>query len=132
MIARGCTINQLEEALTIVNKKYEGNIAWKRPPENLSKNSVRFTLRIKDSRKAGGRRGFNGQRIGISACWHVHGDFFDALFSVCPTALVSSAGKKITLDYGNWEDRNIGSIEEPLYYSEACDCGKNEPTGGNL
>lgn len=57
-----------------------------------------------------------------SACWHVHGHFFDALYGVNKKAVIVSRGNKITNDYGNWEDTNIGSQMYPYYFSDACNC----------
>jgi len=62
----------------------------------------------------------------VSACWHVHGTFFEKLLIVKPTARILStmAGKvlEITKDSGNWQDLNIGSDRNPVYASEACEC----------
>ena len=127
MRARNTTISELEKALAIVNEKYDGNIRFKRLEQNGS--GVNFTLTVNSSREPGHRRGFHGfdgkepKRL-AAACWHVHGDFFDALFTVKPDAIVRSQGDKvITKDAGNWQDWNIGSQMYPMYYSEACDCG---------
>jgi hypothetical protein len=132
MKATYCTKGELEQALEEVNKKYEGNIEWNRHPDTGG-----FTLRVKDSHGKGGRLGFvnltyirehgydwawNHRRHIINACWHVHGDFFDCLFAINPDAVIHSNGNKITQDYGNWIDRNIGSMMYPMYYSEACEC----------
>ena len=118
-----CTINDLEKALAKVNEKYDNNIIFNRlDPQG-------FTLKVKDSKKAGHRLhlsynldGLHSQRRGISACWHVHGDFFDALFAVNPFAIIHSMGNKITIENGNWEDKNIGSQMFPQYHSIACEC----------
>lgn len=115
MLYRKCNIQDLEKALDIINKKYQGNITFNRL------DNKGFTLKCKDSKKPGHRRGYSGRRL-ISACWHVHGDFFDALFEIKPEAIIISLGEKITRFYGNWQDRNIGSMMYPLYLSEACDC----------
>lgn len=83
---------------------------------------ITFTLTVESSREKGARRGHQGQRVS-AACWHAHGDFFDALFSINPDAVIVSMGTQtITKQDGNWQDRNIGSQMQPLYYSEACDC----------
>jgi len=119
MIAKNVTIQDLEQTLRLVNKIYDNNVTFNRL-EQYGKR-VRFTLRVKDSKGKGARRGHTGRRL-INACWHVHGDFFDILFKINPRAVIRSAGREITKDYGNWEDWNIGSIINPLYYSEACEC----------
>lgn len=149
MKAKNCTVENLQAALDIVNVKYEGNIKFK--SLEMKGKQIQFTLTVIDSKKPGHRRGFprynykwgnlaasekigEGKRMAF-ACWHVHGDFFDALFSVNPNAAVLSGGSLahndvksnwITINGGNWQDRNIGSQMFPLYFSEACDCGKGE------
>ncbi len=131
MLAKHCSISDLEKALEIINQKFEGNIIFKRL-EQSGKN-VRFTLRVIDSKLPGHRRGlpFNGKpakRL-CSACWHVHGEFFDALLlQVNENAVIKARDKEIYKQSyhefvsGNWEDENIGSRMNPLYFSEACDC----------
>jgi hypothetical protein len=120
-------MREIKRALSILNKKYKGNITLiEMENANLKKTAFRFRLSVKDSRKPGGRLGFmrlkNGERKHIcSACWHVHGDFWDILFSINPETRVW-AHKWITKEKGNWEDRQIGSMMDPLMYSEACDC----------
>jgi len=136
MIFRKCTINDLEAALAKVNKKYDNNIIFNRL------DAKGFTLRVKDCKKAGHRRGFpeftgfnsppnwNKRRRLSSACWHVHGDFFDALFKIEPEAEITTSGSlanplpinKITKDKGNWQDWDIGAKLNPYMMSEACDC----------
>ena len=125
MKAYKVTQSQMESALAEVNRKYDGNVIWKRFEPSGS--GFNFTLKVERSTDAGGRLGFclttKGNRRHIAAaCWHVHGDFFDALFEVAPQSYVRSMGRKITKDQGNWQDRNIGSQMNPFYYSEACDC----------
>jgi hypothetical protein len=113
-------IDQLNEALSVINKKYKDNIIFNRL-EQMSSNRVCFTLKVKDSNEPGARRGTTGRRL-INACWHVHGDFFDALFDIDDSNTIVSMGKFINVDGGNWEDKNIGSGMNPMYYSEACEC----------
>lgn len=130
MLAKNCTSEQLEQALEQINQKYDSNVIFKRIPERVGR-KIRFTLTVLHSKGKGGRLGqqvnSNGNHKHIAAaCWHVHGDFFDALFSVAPDAVILSNGKPITRACGNWEDRNIGSMMYPFYYSEACDCGRED------
>jgi len=121
MIARRVSYNDLMNALKEVNKKYDNNIIWNREPEQINNNAFRFTLKVKDSKKPGHRLGFTGRRL-INACWHVHGDFFDALLKINQDANITAGTLHINKDGGNWQDRNIGSQMQPLYYSEACEC----------
>ncbi|HEU04028.1 MAG TPA: hypothetical protein ENH95_02765 [Nitrosopumilus sp.] len=122
MLAGNCETINLETALREVNKlkPYNGNIIFNRHPEPVGKR-FRFTLRVKDSRNGGARRGFDGKRM-VSACWHVHGHFFECLFKVVPDAFIITGKHSITAILGNWVDQNIGSMIKPLYHSEACEC----------
>lgn len=119
MIFRKVTPEEMERALTAVNAKYDGNIIFNR--FDIENRAVCATLRVRDSKKAGARRSWSGRRL-VSACWHVHGYFFEELFKVNPLAIVSSYGKKITIDGGNWIDWNAGSMAQPVLMSKLCDC----------
>jgi len=97
---------------------------------------------VLDSRGKGARRGFpefrgfneapdwSKRRHLSSACWHVHGVFFDALLAISKDAIIITAGSlanplpsnKITKDGGNWQDWEIGARLNPYRMSEACDC----------
>ncbi len=120
----------LYKALVKTNKSFKGNIQFNRHPQAINQggSSFRFTLKVIDSRSKGARLGFpssgdyDKRRRMISACWHVHGTFFDCLFEIRPEAVITSRGKKITAEYGNWEDFDIGSLVQPYYMSEACKC----------
>ena len=128
MIATNATREDLQHALDAVNKKYGGNIKF-RNFDSVSKNRVRFTLTVKNSGGKGARRSAKGQKIS-AACWHVHGDFFDALIKANDAARVLVGARTvygraawIDKDGGNWQDRNIGSHVFPFMHSEACACG---------
>lgn len=111
----------LQRALDAVNARYQNNIKFKRL-DVLSPSRARFTLTIKTSRGAGGRRGPTGRRV-AAACWHAHGHMFEAIFAINEAGRVYSSGAGwITKEAGNWQDRNIGSLVAPLAYSNACDC----------
>jgi hypothetical protein len=114
------TIQELETALKEINKRFDNNIRFKRLENSGRRNT--FTLTVYNSKKPGGRIGQNGRHI-AAACWHAHGYLFEALLKINPEAFVISGGSlRIDINGGNWQDRNIGSIMYPLYYSEACDC----------
>lgn len=130
MLAKNCTIAELNSALEKVNEKFDDNIRFKRI-EQTGKN-IRFTLTVNNSKSKGGRIGHSGKRV-AAACWHAHGTFFDSLLQeVNHNALIVIGDKKVyalgdndeLTVFGNWEDRNIGSRWMPLYYSEACECDK--------
>ena len=118
MKAKNTNRNEMEAALAIVNEKYAGNIVWNRFDDGKT---INFTLTVKSSKDPGGRLSPQGRRV-AAACWHVHGDFFDALFSINPDAVIISMGRKITIEAGNWQDRNLGSMMYPFMYSNACEC----------
>lgn len=127
MIAKNCTLIDLNKALGEVNKLYDGNVRFK--DIRTEGRRIRFTLTVYSARGKGGRIGFSGKHV-AAACWHVHGHFFDALLSINPKAIVETSKSVIYRDlfygtdtiYGNWLDTNIGSLAFPLYYSEACEC----------
>lgn len=113
------THDDMSKVLRVINKKYNNNVIWNRYEQKG--NQIHFTLRVRDSKKAGHRVSYAGRRI-PSACWHVHGDFFDALFNIAPDAVVYSRGITVTKGYSNWMDWNCGSKLIPFFMSEACGC----------
>jgi hypothetical protein len=128
MLIKNVSKKDLDKALMWVNKKYSNNITWNNF-EQVNKKGDRFrvTLKVKDSHKNGARLGSCVTHLGnrrhlINACWHVHGNFFDALLVINNKAIIKTAGRTIDINNGNWEDWNIGSVMEPFYYSEACEC----------
>jgi hypothetical protein len=131
MIAKNCTDVDLYKALRAVNTRFQGNIKFKTFEEKGKRYS--FTLTVIDSKAPGHRRKTWGPKPGriAAACWHVHGYFFEELFKIQPLAGVLSSGslanptakRWITIDGGNWQDRNMGSMINPVMWSQACDCG---------
>lgn len=125
MKIKGVNRQQLEDALTVVNDKYEGNIGWKRI-EALNRAGTRWTVTIRcHSSKAPGHSisynqvlyGGNPRRL-TSACWHVHGTFLDAL----PVGIEIRTRGQVTYSGAEWEDFNVGSVMFPRYASESCEC----------
>ena len=133
MIVRGATREELGKALELVNVKYQGNVSWNRRPEKVGK-GFRLTLRVKDSKGPGHRLGytsgslyfakthdeevkFSRRRRLVSACWHIHGDFFEAL----PPDAKIITGRGVVRP-GQWPDYDIGSMLNPQMISEACEC----------
>ncbi len=111
--------NELNKALELTNKEFEGNITFKR--FERSGKQMNFTLTVKSRYEEGARRGYQGQRV-AAACWHVHGTFFDHLLDVNPEAVIKTTFATIDKIGGNWQDKQVGSLMNPCYYSEMCDC----------
>ena len=73
-----------------------------------------------------------------AVCWHGHRDFMRSLFELEPTAKIDSSFAK----YHGVEDfesrfeatykHKIGSIMEPRYYGDACQCDDTSCTFGTL
>ena len=144
MYAKNVSLDDLIKALSVTNKKYAHNIEFERYPEpqNKAGTTFAFTLRTIDSKKPGHRLGmphygcttksgkpYKAKRMPY-ACWHVHGDYFEALLEINPDASIQTSGSlanplpknTIDIDGGNWQDWNIGSAYQPYYMSEACEC----------
>ena len=129
MRVTGTTEQELRNTLAQINRDfYDGNIAFKRlEPTGPTRKSFIFTLTVNDSRKPGARRGFQRKKDGeryrlAAACWHAHGNFFEELFERSPNAVITSMGRKIDANQGNWEDKQVGSLYDPVYHSKLCDC----------
>ena len=130
MIISNVSGENLSETLSIVSKQYDNNVIWNNY-ERLNTKGTRFrvTLRVVDTHGKGARLGQSltsrgNRRHIINACWHVHGHFFESLLKINPNAVIKTGMATITKQGGNWTDTNIGSMMEPLMYSEACECGK--------
>ena len=117
------TREDIQKALNQANEDFNGNLMFNNF-QRLSDSRHRVTLRVKDSHGKGARLGFPSydtgkQRHLINACWHAHGTFFDALPH--DTAIrVADFGTIYAGD--SWQDRDIGSMMQPLSLSEACEC----------
>lgn len=129
MIAKGVTVDQVKQLVSNRSiHKWKGNVIFNRAPENYGR-SVRFTLRCDSSRGPGHRRGFQGQRM-VAACFHAYTDMIKQIVKAggqIKATGFEDGGTWITSDnfstaYSVAASRNIGSIVEPLYYAEACDC----------
>ena len=118
---------QLEAALAVVNVRYSGNVRLIHG--TVAKAWRRFTLRVNSSKGPGAKISMTsfGDRRSVAACWHVHGDFFDALWNLeggSVGAYYVEAGR-VGRMHGrgdNWQDFNIGSQYRPVRFSESCEC----------
>lgn len=115
-------------ALEIVSGEYSGNIKFNREErvgtDRLGVPKWAITLRCVSSKAPGHRlspKHFYApmkQRRLISACWHVHGHFLDAL----PKGTKIISKKQVLYVPMPWNDWNVGSLRYPQYISELCEC----------
>ena len=117
-----CVESDLQQALQVVNSEFDFNISLKCTKETSSGHTYRIRLATLNYDKPGWRRSVSGRRMKW-ACWHVWGDFLDALGKINPSAKFKCrAGKTISVRLHNWDDWNCGSYNSPKYMSECCDC----------
>lgn len=147
MLIKGATREQIDEALRLTNELFEGNIRYSTiaPAGNTRQGKPKHgvTLRVNDAQRAGARLGFSKTSKGnrrhlASACWHVHGVFFDSL----PEGTEIQVGSKVqdtrtgkyrkltTYPNAKWWDFEVGNHFEPVLLSNLCDCGGEYPMKG--
>jgi hypothetical protein len=108
----------LEQALSYVNELFHNNIVMETEPRSFY---YLVRLKVKNNRGKGARRSPNGRRL-PNACWHVYGYFIDKIFEIDPEAVVHTAGEIFKKETWYWKDWNAGSLMNPVYISELCDC----------
>lgn len=122
----GIDAETLETIKNNVSREYGGNVRWKRIPEPTGK-AISFTLTVVSSHGDGSRRSNEGRKI-AAACWHVHRDLFERIFSENPDARIKTAmadykgEKDFSYKYPETGNTNVGSIANPLFADEACNC----------
>jgi hypothetical protein len=121
MQIKNVTETELDLALANTNAQFDGNVDFNR----FEQKGKRFfvTLRVKNSHGKGAKIGFSGRHT-VNACWHVHGVFFEKLLEINRSAVIDTVLNRIDKNGGNWTDKNVGSVMEPLAYSDACECSK--------
>jgi hypothetical protein len=137
MKIKNVTRADLDTALAKINETYGDNIEFNNiTPTNNKKTAWSVTLRAKSSRGAGARRALNNKRHTVSACWHVHGIFLDALPADARFYTMEIVGShpngadKTELVWRSpgdaWVDPVVGSLWTGLnYFSELCNCGED-------
>ena len=120
MKIKGLSIEQLETALSNVNKKHGYKLRF---VDGISKNGnfLNCRLRSEKSNIEGASKSVSG-RNSVSASWHAHGYFFDELYDMNPNALIYSGGLKMMSKADNWQDYNLGSQINPCFASELSIC----------
>ena len=126
MIISNTSQQDLNNALALTNKKFGGNIIWNNF-QKLSDKRFRVTLKVKNTKGPGTHfsQSMGRFRRTASACWHVHGTFFDALN---PDAKIYTAGQWIKPG-SEWKDRDVGSNMYPAHMSEGCECNEKHSVG---
>ena len=125
MLIRNVTREEIETALGKTNEDFESNIVFKRldpagrTRQGEEKHTV--TLTVASSFQPGARRTHTGRRL-AAACWHAHGNFMDLLPETAEIVVNASGGRQVIRPGDPWNNWNIGSQAQPMYYSEACDC----------
>lgn len=131
MVVSKVTRENLEMALALTNLMFGDNVRFREfRCINAKHTRFRLTLRVMDSHGPGHRLGYHRKKDGDrrcipSACWHVHGVFFDKILSLEPKARISTGlhGRRtITKDGGNWQDAQVGSMFDPAMLSDLCEC----------
>jgi hypothetical protein len=101
-------------ALNNVNKAHNYQLSFNR----FEKKGKYYFFTIKSpSKVSGARTSYSGRNL-AKASWHAHGFIFDEIFKIEPEAIVYSGLSKITIEYGNWVDIQIGFRMNPMMYSE--------------
>src|SRR4051812_477846 len=122
MIAKNVTLENLTCAAAATGVRIENH-------QQLSVTRHRFVLRLAPSHQWQRLNHTLSRRV-AAVCWHGHRDFFRALFRCAPAAVVSTSrmGKtKYTADsfehiFESTGYVNIGSMVQPCYYRNACEC----------
>jgi hypothetical protein len=104
----------VQTAINNVNKERGYKIEFNRA--DYTGKWFNFTLKSK-SGIPGARTSSTGRNL-AAASYHAHGYVFDEIFKLDPNAVIYATGNKITKEAGNWQDRNIGSMMQPCYFSE--------------
>jgi len=119
------SIAELQNAMNKTNLEYNNNILFEHC-FNKGKR-VDFRLRVNKSRDMGAKLGFSGKHT-VAACWHVHRDFLKNLFESSPSVKVKTCiavydGKDgFEKNYPDTGYKNIGSIMNPIYFKDSCEC----------
>lgn len=108
------TKEQVLKAIQIVNEREGYKIELNRADQ--SGKWFNFTLRSEKSGIPGSRTSYSGRKL-VSASWHAHSYVFDEIFKICPDAVIWSNGEKVGAGF-DWQDKNIGSRSNPVYFSE--------------
>lgn len=123
----GVTLEEFKSAVESASANYGGNLVIHDDAKAISSRSSRGRVTVLDSRGWGARRSWSG-RHGKWACWHAYRDVLTEIFEINPNARVKTS----LADYRGVDGfessypatayKNIGSMMQPAYMPELCDC----------
>lgn len=123
----GITIEEFKSAVAAASENYGGNLVIHDDAKAISGKSSRGRVTVLDSRGWGARRSWSG-RHGKWACWHAYRDVMEEIFNINSDArLRTSLAVYDGLDgfrenYPATAYKNIGSMMQPAYMPQLCDC----------
>lgn len=126
MKVTGMNAEKFETIVNNVNRKYAGNIVIQTITP-ITDNRFSVKMGTANSRAAGSRTSWSGRR-GKYLCWHGFRDVIAAVFAENDSARVQTGmavyrGKAGFEDvYPDTANVNIGSMMQPAYMPELCDC----------
>ncbi len=123
----------IAQALDEINEKYDGNVTFNRCDLVKGRRDGReeweVTLKTRSSSGPGAGRALphDGKSRRLpTACWHVHGDFLDALGRLCPEAEYESTingRQRILVCEHGWQDKMLGGMYTGFHMmSDLCEC----------
>lgn len=101
-------------ALAYVNELYGYQLTLNRDEQKGK--YFHFTIKSRKSGIPGSRLSYSGRKL-ISASWHAHGYLFEQILRLEPDAVIYSLGERYEAGF-IWQDKNIGSMMHPVYFSE--------------
>jgi hypothetical protein len=138
MVVKGITPDQFACVVRDVsNTRYDGNVRvdwgeW--GPALLNQAGTRFRGRVLvySSRGKGARRSWSGRRL-AAACWHVFRDVVREALARYPDAVITTSMARYTAEnfestYPATGEVNVGSMFEPAYLPDLCECDDAEWT----
>lgn len=97
--------NVIKAVETVSKNIYGGNVIFRRYPEKLTKNVIRFTLKTKDANKAGSMVTKEGLKQ-PKANWQVHEDVMKEIFKLEPKPNIY-----VDTTYGRQYNENFSTTE---------------------
>lgn len=128
MRLRNVTLDDFRASVKRVNVHYNGNLHVHDDAHETGSRVITTVgrLDVLNSRESGARRSWSGRRT-RAACWHAFRDVIRDILEHNPEATVITSMARYTPEnfedtYPATGDQNIGSMFEPAYMPDLCDC----------